>query len=70
MDEFSTDVDERINVMKWMVGVVQQAVPVSMSIDSSNVDIIRAGLEVCDQSRGKPMVNSVSLERVDAIDIA
>lgn len=70
VDEFSTDIDERIRLMEWTVGVAQQAVSIPMSIDSSNIDILRAGLEVCDQSRGSPMVNSVSLERVDAIETA
>lgn len=70
VDEFSTDVEERIRLMRWTVGVAQQAVSIPMSIDSSNIDILRAGLEACDQSRGRPMVNSVSLERVDAIETA
>lgn len=70
VDEFSTDVDERVRLMKWTVGVIQQATSVPMCIDSSNTDILRAGLEACDQSRGRPMVNSVALERVDVIDIA
>jgi 5-methyltetrahydrofolate--homocysteine methyltransferase len=41
-----------------------------MSIDSSNLEILQAGLEACDKSRGRPMVNSVSLERTQAIDVA
>jgi len=70
VDEFSTDVAEKVKMMKWAVASVQQAVKIPVSIDSSNTDILRAGLEACDKSRGKPMVNSVSLERVDAIDVA
>ena len=41
-----------------------------MSIDSSDPNILRAGLAACDKSRGKPMVNSVSLERAAMIPIA
>ncbi|OGV69302.1 MAG: hypothetical protein A2283_13805 [Lentisphaerae bacterium RIFOXYA12_FULL_48_11] len=70
IDEFSTDPQEKIRMMKWTVGVVQQASKLPCSIDSSNTDILNAGLEACDKSRGKPMVNSVSLERVDAIAVA
>lgn len=70
VDEFSTDVAERMKLMKWTVGVVQRAVKIPASIDSSNTDILRAGLEACDSSRRRPMVNSVSLERADAIAIA
>jgi cobalamin-dependent methionine synthase I len=70
VDEFSTDVAERIKLMKWTVDVLQKVVSIPMSIDSSNVDILRAGLEACDKSRGRPMVNSVSLERAQAVDVA
>jgi cobalamin-dependent methionine synthase I len=70
VDEYGTDAQERIEALKWLVGVVQQAVSVPMSIDSSNVEILEAGLAACDGSRGKPLVNSVSLERLTAVDIA
>jgi len=70
VDEFSSDVEECIRAMRWTVGVVQRVTTVPVSIDSSNTDILRAGLEGCDPSRGRPMVNSVSLERVEAIDAA
>ena len=70
VDEFSTDVAERVRLMQWTVDVVQKAVSIPMSIDSSNIDILKAGLDCCDPSRGRPMVNSVSLERTDAVAIA
>ena len=70
VDEFSTDADEKIRMMKWTVDVVQKAVRIPVSIDSSNTDILRAGLQVSDKARGRPMVNSVSLERVPAIQTA
>jgi hypothetical protein len=70
VDEFSTDTDEKIRMMKWTVDTVQKAVAIPASIDSSNTDILRAGLEACDPARGRPLVNSVSLERADAIQVA
>jgi 5-methyltetrahydrofolate--homocysteine methyltransferase len=70
VDEFSTDVEERSTLMRWTVDKVQQSVAIPMSIDSSNTDILRAGLEACDPSRGRPMINSVSLERAEAVGIA
>jgi len=70
VDEFSTDVAERVRLMQWTVDVVQKAVAIPMSIDSSNIEILKAGLAACDPSRGRPMVNSVSLERPEAIAIA
>jgi 5-methyltetrahydrofolate--homocysteine methyltransferase len=56
--------------MEWTVGIVQQTATIPMSIDSSNLDILQAGLKACDTSRGRPMVNSVSLEREGAVKIA
>lgn len=70
VDEFSTDVDERKKLIAWVAKIVQEASGLPLSIDSSNLDLLKAGLEACDTSRGKPMVNSVSLERGDAIEVA
>jgi 5-methyltetrahydrofolate--homocysteine methyltransferase len=70
VDEFSTDQEEKIGMMKWTVDIVQKAVKIPVSVDSSNTEILRAGLQASDKSRGRPMVNSVSLERVPAIQVA
>ena len=69
VDEFSVDMDERIKAMRWAVDVVQGATSLPISIDSSNIEVLRAGLRACDPARGRPMVNSVSLERPAAIDV-
>ncbi len=70
VDEFSTDVEERIRAIRWAVEVVQEVSDLPLSIDSSNVNILEAGLAACSKSDSKPMVNSVSLERPEAIDVA
>lgn len=70
VDEYSTDVQERVELMEWAVKNTQAAVPIPVSIDSSNTEILRAGLNACDKSRAKPMLNSVSLERREAVDVA
>jgi len=70
LDEFSTDTDEKTRAMTWTVGVVQQATALPMSIDSSSPEVLRVGLAACDRARGKPMINSVSLERLDAVALA
>jgi len=70
VDEYSTDVEERIALMRWVVQIAQESTRIPMSIDSSNLNILEAGLAACDPSRGRPMVNSVSLERTQAIDVA
>lgn len=70
VDEFSTDVDERVQLIQWAAQVIQNISSVPLSIDSSDLTILKAGLAACDPAKGKPMVNSVSLERAAAIDIA
>ncbi len=70
VDEYSTDIEERMRLMVWTVNQVQAAVEIPVSIDSSDMGILAAGLKACDTSRGKPMVNSVSLERPEAIAAA
>jgi len=70
VDEFSTDNEERRKLIRWAAEVVQEASTQPLSIDSSNLELLRLGLESCDSARGKPMINSVSLERKDAISLA
>jgi 5-methyltetrahydrofolate--homocysteine methyltransferase len=64
VDEFSMDLPERIKAMQWTAALVQGAARLPLSIDSSNSDIMRAGLKACEKARGRPMVNSISLERI------
>jgi len=70
VDEFSTDVDERVRLMAWTVKTIQQAVTLPVSVDSSNTAILDAGLAAADRAHGRPMVNSASLDRRDAIPVA
>jgi 5-methyltetrahydrofolate--homocysteine methyltransferase len=70
VDEFSTEIEERRKVMQWAAGVLQKVSSVPLSIDSSNVDILEQGLAACDRSKGRPLVNSVSLERQQAVRAA
>jgi len=70
VDEFSTDQKEKIRAMQWAAGVIQKVSNVPISVDSSDSEILKAGLTACDPSKGKPMVNSVSLERSTLIPIA
>ncbi len=70
VDEASYKLDEQIASMRWLVENTQTVSPIPLSIDSSNSDIIAAGLEVYDGSAGRPLLNSVALERLDALDLA
>lgn len=69
VDEFSMDLEERIKAMEWTVPLVQKASSLPLSIDSSNEDIMRAGLKACDTARARPMVNSISLERIGLLGL-
>jgi 5-methyltetrahydrofolate--homocysteine methyltransferase len=70
VDEFSVDQEEKIRAIQWAAGAIQKASSVPVSVDSSDPEILKAGLAACDPSKGKPMVNSVSLERATLIPIA
>ena len=52
--------------MKWLVNVVKEFSEIPVSIDSSNPEIIKSGLEEYDNHM-RPLVNSLSLERIDLI---
>ena len=70
VDEYSHRLPEQIETMRWLVGVLGPLVSVPLSIDSSNLEIIAAGIEAADGSAGPPMLNSASLERVEALELA
>ncbi len=70
VDEFSTDVQERARLIDWTVKIVKEVTDIPVSVDSSNKEILVAGLNAAVSEATRPMVNSVSLERFDAIDVA
>lgn len=63
VDELSVYPEERHEFMRWMVKTAQSISDVSFAIDSSDPATIQAGLEVYDRSKGRPAINSVSLEK-------
>ena len=67
VDEYSYKLDEQISAMKWLVNIIKQFSTVPISVDSSNPEIIKAGLNEY-ENHMRPMVNSLSLERIDLID--
>ena len=68
VDEYSNDPAERTEVMRWVVEFLSQRFEKPLSIDSSSVETLSAGLEACGKKVSSPMVNSVSLERSECID--
>lgn len=69
VDEVSYDLEIQKPAMAWLVRTVQEVSPIPPSIDSSNPDIIAAGLEVYDGRAGRPMINSVALERLETLEL-
>lgn len=70
VDEISLKKEEQIAAMEWLTGTVQEMAHRPLSIDSSDTDVIAAGLAVYDGRNGPPMLNSASLERPSALDMA
>ena len=70
VDEFSWNLEEQKAAMRWLVGVIEPLSPAPLSIDSSNQEILWAGIETCRRLAGRPMLNSASRERIDALDVA
>ncbi|AKJ65249.1 dihydropteroate synthase [Kiritimatiella glycovorans] len=70
VDEYASDDGERREAMVWLCGIAQEASGLPLAIDSSSESVLRAGLGACDEDRARPMLNSVSLERMDAADLA
>ena len=72
VDEISLRPEEQQAAMRWLVATMRDASRVPLSIDSSNVDIIRAGLEACSDgaNSARALLNSASQERLDALDLA
>ena len=70
VDEVSLRLDDQKASMQWLVRAVQEVSPVPLSVDSSNVETIQVGLEACDGRAGRALLNSASLERLEALDLA
>ena len=74
LDEISSRLDDQLEAMRWLVRELAPLVDVPPSIDSSNLQIIGAGVteaaEAAGTRVGPPMLNSASLERVEALEMA
>ena len=56
-------------MMEWIVKTVQGAVNLPLSIDTTNIEAMEAGLKAHNPEWGKPIINSISAipERMDAL---
>ena len=69
VDELSYRIEVQKKAMEWLVRTVQEASPVPPSVDSSNPEIIASGLDEYDGRAGRPVVNSVALERLETMEL-
>ena len=69
VDELSPKLDDQKAAIGWLVGQVQGWTRIPVSVDSSHHEIIAAGLSAAVPG-SRPMLNSASLERRAALDLA
>ena len=71
VDEISLRTAEQRAAMEWLVGYVGSLTDLPISVDSSDITVIEAGLAA---ARGAgdapPILNSASLERTEAVELA
>lgn len=70
VDEVSLRLEEQKAAMRWLVQTVQEISSIPLSVDSSNTEIIQAGLEASDGRAGQTMLNSAAPERLETLDLA
>ena len=70
VDEISLDRKDQEQAMAWLVDFAQDHSDLPVSVDSSAVSVIEAGLNSCRPEHARPLLNSASLERLEALDLA
>ena len=72
IDEISVNPNEQAKAMDWLVTQCKEMTELPLSIDSSLLELIRTGLEAASREEGdrRVMLNSASLERSEALDLA
>ena len=70
VDEISLKEEEQKEAMRWLVGTVTGMSETPLSIDSSKIEILEAGLEAGASHPKRMLLNSASLERPEALGLA
>ena len=70
VDEISLKAEGQQAAMRWLVKTMETMTKLPLSIDSSSVEVIKAGFEALSGTGPRAMLNSASLERLDALDLA
>jgi 5-methyltetrahydrofolate--homocysteine methyltransferase len=69
-DEVAPDSETRTRAIAWLVRTVEATAGVPVSIDSSDMAVLRAGVAASGGSARPLLLNSASLERPEVLDIA
>jgi 5-methyltetrahydrofolate--homocysteine methyltransferase len=69
-DEVAADSETRARAMTWLVTVVEATAGVPVSVDSSDVAVLAAGVTASGRPAGRLLLNSASLERPEVVDLA
>lgn len=69
-DEVGFKHEQQQEAMQWLVRTVQGMTDTPLSVDSSLLETIRVGMAAYDPGSGRPLLNSASLERQEALDLA
>jgi Pterin binding enzyme len=70
VDEISPDEGIRVLAMDWLVRLLEPALTVPLSLDSSSVAVLEGGFRASSAPRGPLLLNSASAARPEAVDLA
>lgn len=70
VDEISLKTAEQRRAMAWLVGYVRSLTRLPISVDSSDISVIETGLVAAVGGTERPILNSASLERTEAVHLA
>ncbi|HXH96424.1 MAG TPA: dihydropteroate synthase [Gaiellaceae bacterium] len=72
VDEVSLELSEQIDAMRWLVRTVTTWTASPVAVDSPSPPVLAAGIEEAlrQPDAAPPMVNSASVERLEALDLA
>ncbi len=70
VDEISLKPAERKDAMGWLARTIEEMASVPLCVDSSDVAVIEEGLAALKATHGRSLLNSASLERPEALDLA
>lgn len=70
VDEIDADEGIRVIAMEWLVRLLEPALEVPISLDSSSIAALEAGFRASTTPCGPLLLNSASAERPEALDLA